>query len=300
MKIDKTNTTILFCFFSILNLVIFFFRDKFNYHRFATTSSLNSSDVDKWRRFIDDLPKEQLTEAKDILDSLHVDSSTPVSKILTIGGMLHNRFHKQIGSPSVLLDSKTPLDQFKKLSSSDTVRLWCGNFAIIFAFFCWADGVPCRVIEIMNPGDHHVLNECYLSGTNQWVVADVTNNNLLVLNQKNNVYIDLINLRSSAQKELVTIQAKDNSMERNPLNPDFYTRYFGNKNPINYYYRIDTRKVYKTGEKVKRYFFPISWYEEMNSPARGNWLFYVKQLFILFWLISFVLFLKNFSLRSRL
>jgi len=300
MRLDKTNTAILVCFFSVVNLGIFFYRDKFAYHKFATSSSLNSTDIDKWRKFIDDLPKEQLAAANNILDSLRLDDSTSVSKILAIGGMLHGRFYKQTGSPSAQLELKTPLDQFKMLSSSDTIRLWCGHFAGMFAFFCWSEGIPCRIIEIMNPGDHHVLNECYLSEAKKWVVTDVTNNNLLFLDQGNNVYLDLADLRNSEQRTLVALQSEGSLVKQALVDIVFYKRYFGDKNPINYYYRTDPGQIYKTGEKIKRYFFPVTWFEETNSPTRTNLPFYVKQLFILSWLVSFVLFLKNFSLKSRL
>lgn len=298
MRFDKTNTAILVFLFSVLNLVVYFYRDKFAYHKFATASSLTSPHFGKWRKFVDDLPREHFAEANDILDSLHVDDSTEISKILSIGGMLYGRFHNQTGSPSPQLESKLPLDQFKILSSSDTVHLWCGHFAFMFAFFCWSKGIPCRVVEIMNPGDHHVLNECYLPEVKKWVATDVTNNNLLFLDQDTGVYLDLAGLRSPSKTMISVLQARDTVVERNLMNIDFYKRYFGDKNPIHYYYRVDPRQVYKTNEKIKRYFFPVSWYEEFNSPTSTNLPFYVKQLLILCLLISLVLFLKKTFLGS--
>ena len=40
--------------------------------------------------------------------------------------------------------------------------IWCGTYANMFLFFCKASNIETRIIEIFKPGDHHVINECYL------------------------------------------------------------------------------------------------------------------------------------------
>ena len=300
MKLVENHIVILFSLFSVINLAIFFYRDKFVYHKYATASSLYSSDTGKWEKFVQDYDKQELAEAKSILDSLKIgEASTPL-KILAIGRMLYQHFHKQAGQPSAQLLTASPLNEYKILCSSDTIKLWCGNFASMMAFFCWAEAVPCRVIEILNPGDHHVLNECYLPETKKWVMTDVTNNNLLLLSKKKESYIDLLTLRDSINIPLVTLQAADGSIVAHAFDGGFYHKYFGDKNPINFYYRVDNAQVYKTSEKIKRYLLPCAWYEEITPTTKGNSLFYIKLLFILLWLISFILLLKQLmSSKSR-
>lgn len=294
MRFRKNHIAVLFSFLSIINLVIFFYRDRFIYHKYSTYSSLYSSDTTRWRKFIDDYPKQELVEAQIILDSLHIDDQPTSVKVLEIGKFLYNKFKKQLGESSNQLVSASPLTQYKILRSSDTIELWCGNFAEMFTFFCWSRGIASRVIEIMNPGDHHVLNESYLPETQEWAVIDLTNNNLLI--RKSNGYANLLDLRDSPGQTLSSLQASDSSIASHPFDATFYNKYFGNKNPIHYYYRTNNSEVYSRGEKIKRYFLPYSWYEEVTENQQGNWRFYIKQLFILLWLINLVLLVEQLVL----
>jgi hypothetical protein len=52
----------------------------------------------------------------------------------------------------------------------------------------------------------------------------------------------------------------DSSFVTNASNPGFYRRHFGNKNPVNFYYRVDNAQIYETGERSKDTF----------SHARGT------------------------------
>ncbi|HET9826580.1 MAG TPA: transglutaminase domain-containing protein [Chitinophagaceae bacterium] len=293
MKHAKNHIAILFLVFSFINLVIYIYRDKFSYHKYGTYSSLYSADTTKWKKFVDDYPKRELAEARAILDSVHINYQATPDKVLQIGKLLYNLFHRQLGHSSEQLTTASPLRQYKILLSSDTVQLWCGNFAAMFAFFCWSEGIACRVIEIMNPGDHHVLNECYLPEKGQWAVTDLTNNNLLLFDTTKNIYANLITLRDSSGLVQSTLQASDPSIDIRPFDRNLYHKYFGNKNPIYYYYRINNSSVYARGEKIKRYFFPEAWFEEVSARAKGNISFYVKQLFILLWLISLILLIQQ-------
>src|SRR4030095_1458671 len=147
MKIGKNSATILFSVITIVNLVIFFYRDKSAYHKYATQSSLYSTDTLKWKRLIYDYPKQELIEAKIILDSLvDLKNKSTSSKILEIGKLLYEHFHKQKGKPSPFVATATPLNQFKILNSSDSERLWCGDFAAMFVFFLLVrrNSMPCH------------------------------------------------------------------------------------------------------------------------------------------------------------
>lgn len=294
MKPGKNYSALLFLILSITNAVIFVYRDRFAYHTYATYSSLYSSDTAKWKKFVEDYPKSELTEANVTLERLHLRDQPTSDKVEQIGRLLYDRFHKQLGFPSAQLAKASPLEQYKILLSSDTIKLWCGNFADMFAFFCWSEGIACRVIEIINPGDHHVLNECYLPETGEWSVTDLTSNNLLFLNPQKTRHPNLLSLRDSPETALLSIRSTDTSIVLHPFDANFYKEYFGNKNPIYYYYRINASKIYQPGEKIKRYFFPESWYEEVTTHPKSNLSFYIKQLFILLWLISSIVLITQF------
>lgn len=284
----KNHIAVLFIL-SVINLIIFFYRDKFTYHKYATYSSLYSSDTLQWKKFIDDYPQRELREAKGIVDSLHISNQPTSIKVQEIGKFLYNAFKKQLGQSSTQLVPASPLTQYKILRSSDTIQLWCGNFAEMFAFFCWSEGITSRVVEILNPGDHHVLNECYLPESQQWAVTDLTNNQLLIQKSNKSDYPNLLSLRDSTAQTLSSMQTNDSSIVLQPFNPTFYNKYFGNKNPIYYYYRTNNSEVYRPSEKIKRYFLPEAWYEEITQGQRDNWAFYAKQFFILLWLSSVIL-----------
>jgi len=295
MKVWRNKITILFFLVSVINLIIFFYRDKFIYHKYATRSSLYSEDTLKWKKLVYDYSNQELIEGKKILDGLlNLNNKPTSSKVLEIGKLLYRRFHKQIGIPSASLSAGTILDQFKILDSSSSEHLWCGNFAAMLAFFCWSEGIPCRYIEIINPGDHHVVNECYLKETKEWVMSDITTNHLLLFNKNKDKFENLLNTRDSLTDPLQSFEAADDKIIVNSFQRDFYGKYFGEGNTINYYYRINNFELYKPTEKIRRYFLPTAWYEEVNKDPVSNFYFYLKQFFILLWLICLIFFLGQF------
>jgi len=300
MKLLRNNTILLFFFITIVNLFIFLYRDHFLYHEYCDYASLYASDTAKWRAFVDDFPKQELVEAKKIVDSsVRRGGISSTAKIVAIGKFLYSRFYRQTGVPSARIAQASPLQQYKLFSSSDSEKLWCGNFASMFAYFCWAEGIPCRILEIMNPGDHHVVNECYLPDSNNWVMTDVTTNHFLIWDADRNRYENLLHLRDSSATSLFSWQDVDDSVVRRPFQRAVYAPYFGNKNPINCYYRINNLAVYKPAEKIRRYFLPVAWYQEVdNSPGR-NLPFYIKQFFTLLWLICLVALIRQIFRRPK-
>jgi hypothetical protein len=299
IKRARNATAILFSLVTVINFAILFYRDKFIYHKYATPSSLYSTDTLKWKKLVYDYPKKELADARIMLESLADLKNKPeTAKILEIGKLLYQRFHDRRGRPLPFTASAPPLGQFKILSASDSMTLWCGDFAAMFVFFCWAEGIPCRFIEIINPGDHHVLNECYLRESKEWVLVDVTTNHLLLFNKNRNRFENLLNVRDALSDSLQSFQVDSNEIVTKPFVRNFYDRYFGNGNPIYYYYRINNFEVYKEGEKIKRYFLPVAWYEELNNAHATNFWFYVKEFFLLMWLISFAVLTKGI-IRSK-
>ena len=289
MKNLRRYALILFLIITLINTVIFLNRDKFVYHKNASYTSLYSSDTVKWKQFVYDYSPDEFEKVKQILnDSVKIETKTSSQKVLTIGRMLVNRFNKQMGKPSNILLSSSPLQQYKMLCSSDTEQIWCGVYADMFAFFCWGAGIPCRVIEIMNPGDRHVLNECYLREVGEWVVVDLTYNRLLIRNQQKKRYANFFDILYSTKDSLIALQTTKDSVISTQLNASSYSHYLRSHPPIYYYYRTNNFEVYKPFEKVKRYLLPSAWYEEVNVVTNSNWLFYLKELFLFLWLINFL------------
>lgn len=149
--------------------------------------------------------------------------------------------------------------------------------------FAWSKGINTRTIEIMFPGDHHVLNECYVPEIGKWVMVDVTTNMILVQHQ--NKFLDLISFEELAAKNeaIYALRSKNNSIEKLAVIPH---QYLSNA-PIYYYQRTAYKTVFATASKIKRYFLPVSWYNIFDDKKRSNLAFYLKEVFSFLWLILF-------------
>jgi hypothetical protein len=97
---------------------------------------LYSEPAKKWKQLTRDYSVQEQVRAEEILNSIFdlKDKSTRF-KILTIGKLLYNRFHRFAGGHSPSL-SVSPTREFEMLNASDSLRVWCGDFAGMFAFFC--------------------------------------------------------------------------------------------------------------------------------------------------------------------
>ena len=278
-----------FIFLTIVNAFIFLFRDHFAYQSYADYSTLykpcDEDCIQTWKQAFDDILPGEMSEAKKIADSITDEKFATPDKIYSIGKFLYNKFSKQIGEPTALLGQASPIAQYKKLSASDSEKLWCGNFAELFCFFAWSKGITTRTIEIMFAGDHHVLNECYIPEIGKWIMVDITTN--IILAQHGNSYLDLILFKKLAAKKeaLYAVRANDSTKEKLNVIPH---QYLSNA-PIYYYHRIADKKPYATINKIKRYFLPVSWYNIFDDKKRSNLAFYLKEVFSFLWLITFVI-----------
>ncbi len=293
----RKKILIVFLGVTIINFVIVFFRDHFAYKPYASYSSLyslcDSPCVLTWKHFIQDYSPEELDKAKMIMDTVikHKDAVT-YSTIEETGKFLYNKFHKQDGTPYGNILKATPLEQFSILSSDNSAKLWCGNYAEMFAFFCWSQNIVCRVIEIFNEGDHHVLNECYIPEDDQWVMVDVTFNQLLTKN-KTNRFISLVDFRNLLIKgePLFELKASEDTViiKKIDTTDQYIKNYYKKEKPICYYHEVNLKKVYNSFSRIKRYFLPVSWYDVYDRNKGSNLPFYIKQFFLLIWLFVFVL-----------
>jgi hypothetical protein len=296
----KRSIAVLLSVLTATNLVVFIFRDHFQYQPYASEASLYApcatGCMKTWRQFADDYPPADLQAAKKIADPVIGSLRLTPARVLALGRFLYQQFYRQLGTPSAELLAASPMDQYRSLKASDTVQLWCGNFAQIFAFFCWSEGIACRNLEIMNPGDNHVLNECYLPETNEWVMVDLTHNLLLVAGAGGIFLQEAGFTKALASGEKMKVwRAAPDSVNIGPLDTGkaALVRYYDKKNPVYYYHRTDNAKAYSTINKIRQYFLPFSWYDILTDGERNNTLFYIREILALLWLLALFAFLAS-------
>lgn len=295
-----------FVILTVINGFIFVFRDSFAYQPYSLYSCLyqpcNDNCKEKWQEIVNDYSETELQQTKHITDSIVSGIVSTINKVTAIVKFLHDRFYQQLGKPSMDLMNASPLIEYKKLCSSKSEQLWCGNFAVMAAYFCLSQGIVTRNIEIMHPGNHHVLNECYIPETKSWIMTDATNNLLLVKN-KNGEPLNLVSFRDSLRKKsrLIAIQSTPGSTKTIEFEVNSSTipvQYMAD-DPLYYYRHIDNNEVYKPLNKIKRYFLPTSWYEIYdNNTKHRNIAFYLKEILFLLWIAAvlfFYLLVRNLS-----
>ncbi len=245
---------------------------------------------------INDYPPEEFTEVKKIMDSVLKDSLSGFDRVLQTGSFLYEKFHRQLGTPSAELPPLSPLQQFKLLSADTTQKLWCGQFAAMFSYFAWSQDIASRYIEMMKPGDRHVLNEAYIPELGRWVMVDLTNN-LLALRNRNGAFLDLPAVQDSAsvKAKISVYRSIEQDAVSDLVNAAELPDYYQQKWPLHYHHRISNESIYRFNEKIKRYFVPSSWYEIFDDKGGNNDLFQVKRVLFALWLLSFFVFLISLA-----
>jgi len=281
---------LLFISVTLLNGIIFLFRDYFSYHPYSTKEELyapcDENCREKWNDFLLPYSNEAIAEAKAILNPLRIDTTSTIGKLKLIGTHLRNKFGKQGGYPSDTIHRADPLDQYKILSNDSSQKIWCGTWAQLISFFGWSQGIVNRNIEIMQPGDRHILTEYYVSELRTWAMIDLSHD--IVLAQKTGKPLNTIAFLD-ALKTPDSIEVLTGSGEFKPLTqlPGFESvhNYYRKEFDYFYYHNTHLAIVYSPAAKFKRYFLPDSWYEIYSFNSKSNWPFYVKLVFMVTWLI---------------
>lgn len=137
----------------------------------------------------------------------------------------------------------------------------------------------------MKPGNHHVLNECYIPEKNQWVMIDVMHNALLAKSKDSLLDLQTFISKHERKEPIQIIMAQHNTVTNVTLNHSF-THYYKPEYPFYYYHAINLSEVYTPIQKMQRYIFPVSWFEVYAPVKRSNVLFHIKQFFLIAWLIG--------------
>lgn len=292
-KMWRKKIAVVFISLTVINIIVFLCRDYFQYQSYSDYQALYGTCpkncIDKWKKFVADYPGREMIQTKALTDSLLSGTLSSYDKTKQLANFIYNRFHAQEGKPAPDLNTSSPFVQYQKLSLKDSEKLWCGNYALIFAWFCWSQNIPCRIIEIMKPGDHHVLNECYIAETGRWILIDLTYN-IPGIRGKNDSLLNFQELKQALK------QNQDLTIFRNsgPVVLDRHKifHHYLNDYPAYYYYRVNNEKVYSTMDKVKRYFLPVSWYEIYKENPGVNLVFYLKPVLFVLWIVSFFVFIN--------
>lgn len=287
VPVTRKFSLLLFGLLTVINSGIFLFKEKFAYKPYAEASVLYAPPSGEWNRFFTDFPGEGQTQAKQLLDSLLTGSDTARRvQIIRISSFLYQEFGKQLGKPSPVVPYTDPWEMYRFYKADTTRKLWCGHLAMMFNYFCLARGIETRMIEIMKPGDHHVVNECYLPGDQQWALVDITYDQLLV-STESDLPLGLAAVRRMpAVGKSWRVQMANESQRIFRPDTGYVRNYYMTGDPAYYYSTVNPKVVYRTSEKIRRYFLPESWYRILASAPSSNFLFYLKQGLALAWLLS--------------
>ena len=294
---NRKKITAVLIALTTVNLLIFFFRDHFQFQPYVTTASLyGSCDEDcarKWGLYTSSYGEAERLRTAKIVASLPVTDGTVRARVQAIGEHLYNQFGHRLGTPpSGLLDA-SPLTQYNTLRNQDSLQLHCGNYSLMFAYFCWSQGIVCRTMELPVAGNHHVLNECYLPESGEWMVVDLTYN-LLSAQDSNGKLLNFPTLRELARKRGTVWAQGEGATGRRKIAWQTFgaTNYYVPELPV-YYYHPATMDIYSTSYKLRRYFLPQSWYDILDRNTKSNVPFYLKLTVFALWLLTFFIFIAR-------
>jgi hypothetical protein len=297
LSAKKRYPLFFFLFFTILNIAVWLWKGYFEYKPFTSERALYVAPAAgaPWQQFLTDFPSSDQQAARHFLDSLLKGKDTSrLAQINFIGGFLYHQFGNRLGNPDLNDQLHSPWEMYNYFKADSSRKLWCGHLALVFNYFCLARGIDSRMIELFKPGDHHVVNECFIPAYNKWVLVDITYNQLQV-SADTMAPLNLAEFRRLAGKEIsLRVQQADSIRT---LRPDsgYYKNYYSIPCPANYYITVSREKVYKTSEKLKRYLLPVSWYKILSEENKPNWLFYLKQVLLIGWIFSLVYMIREWK-----
>lgn len=264
--------------------------------RYCSVPFLNNdnSSVSKWK---DDLHYTNTAELaavkKEISDSLHItDGMTTVKKLETISAYIYSRVGKSFLVPADSLEKYSPYQQFC-LARNGTAKLWCGNAADIFNLYTSAAGITCRRVAIDGKKDlfqlgEHIVNECYVPETGEWVMTDLKQNILLLKDSTGKLFntAELYQLKKLGQTgSLIQLSMGDSSLAETTYS-DIENKYIWKENSLSYLYPYNPLTVHSFVNRVKRYSGLFPWQEVYDENQQySNFRFYVKTLLLYGWLL---------------
>lgn len=287
-----------------INVIFYYYRGTVGvYKQKATYESLyfqlhnTVNNLGKWKKIRSTFSEVDLKNAKQLTSSEAkiIDTESTISKINKLGTwLLKSTQHCPFGVPPDSFTLLSPINQYN-IIVKEAPRIWCGTFGYMFLFFCTANNITCRYVEIMNDPEHHVINECYIPELNQWVLVDLTYNILYAQNDTGRYLniIDVENLSYEGKKDSITLFSymNDSLIKKiYTISQTLWKQYLSHNKGIFFYYTTDLKKVYSLKDKIVRYLLPVSWYEVYSEKNLSNIWFYLRLSLLFIWiLLSFLI-----------
>jgi hypothetical protein len=262
--------------------------------------------LDKWKD--DEIPVTK-TEAEAIQiilkDSIGInDHESTIDKIKKIGGYLGTKLDAAEGNPTSTINGLSVFQQYKASFSGQ--KLWCGNYAQIFNLFAGSANIRSRVVHIgrnfggLN-GNVHIFNEYFIPELKQWAALDLLFNNIMYTNASGKI-LNAVEVKNTdpADSSVNVLQAVlHDSLISQPfstLGTVFFDIY-GRDKDLRFYHSMYKGDIYSLKEKLLRYCTRSSWFEVYSDTAvADNYLFYIKQMFLLLEIILLLLIVAVFIL----
>ncbi|MEO7922529.1 MAG: hypothetical protein ABIR30_02540 [Chitinophagaceae bacterium] len=290
-----------------INIVIFIFRNRgFEYHHYLTVPSTRCNDacIRKWTYPHSSYAEKDLNEAYFLLQQqIQIDSiASNEDKLIAISGWLQNELSDQAGPMNDSVSALPALQQYYCFKNNTLYSYDCGNVQALLGFFCTAAQLPCRNFQAIQlptdslAPDSHVANEIYLEDYQKWVLSDPFQHHLLI--KRNNIplsaaeYLDYNIAGGTDTVSFIQLGAGQPFIDT--ISPsEFKKDLYFNKNYILYFYKETANaSVYSFTNKLKRYFWPLSWYEIYAPQQKNtNFLFRIKQgaaLILAVWLLFLI------------
>ncbi len=292
-KVNRNKKLVLiFIILSVLNVLIFIYREYFQFNPFKNYKELYLNDSGNWNIEFKKV-QASLPEFESEKNKWYAPSSSTETRAIAIGNMIYASFQSKIGSNYIKEEYEGFASEIPVLNSNNIIE--CGTISNVFTFYCSMEGIKSRNIEIMKPGDHHVLNEFFDDKSNKWRAMDITHGLMDVrdihLNPLN--LIELKNQVNSANSLLIKDEKTGIYDTLNSSGIPGY-RFYRENHPLYYYHSgVNQEVVYSISQKIKRYVFPVSWYSIYKDKPYINLPHYFKMLTLFCWaLLIPALFIK--------
>ncbi|MDB5250929.1 MAG: hypothetical protein JWP27_98 [Flaviaesturariibacter sp.] len=260
------------------NAALFLQRDRFAYHAYSSERALYA-DPQEWDGLAADLRADDKRAAADELREagLTTQGRTTEQAVLAITSYLEQRLARNPqGPPSARTLALSDYSAYRYLCQQPGESLQCGTYSRTVLLFCSAAGIRTRYIQLVNPGDDHVFNECFLPETGRWMLVDLSNNQLAA--RRDGKLLTALEFRRAVQTQMaVTVDRSGPAGTRpEPLDKGarYIRSYYTRRVPYFYYHTLNLESTYSLKNKLERYFLPVSWYEiYTETPGSNAWFF---------------------------
>lgn len=302
-KIIANRSFLILALLLIINLGIFILRNKgFDYKEFADAEQLNylcnSGCQNSWSNGCYKFSKEEKTIAREILrKEIGLDTvSSDINKLIAINRFLYTSLCNGNRNKDFPLKINDPLKIFYYAKSNPDVDILCGRASIVNYLFCLSAGLSVRTIQVIqNPNsklspDSHVFNEVWIEQEGKWCYTDYYSNRMRVYVNKRPLatseFFDSLNFdKTSAIVELKVSLSEGNPLLEHQVQP--HDKYLNPNYFLAYFLKCDPKEIYTLKNRIKHYLLPISHYKiykANGSNFQENFLFYLKEFFILLFL----------------